>query len=142
MLKTCVQRVDAPGNFKSFSENGAKSAACGGSVANAPSVKRNTTIGLYPSYAPSWIKRKRKPPKVAFFREKKMMEKRPANQWDIVWDICPYLHAMSDVGWDHKNNCYSEPHTNAARCKRIINGQRCLRNGNCLFAKAREGTAL
>lgn len=52
------------------------------------------------------------------------------------FDICPGLHAMSDVGFAHSGKTidgetYSRPRTNNAECY----AKKCSRRGRCLIAK-------
>ena len=54
----------------------------------------------------------------------------------VRWDICPYLHAMSDMGFAHGNEptgpsgLYGRPRTNNAECY----ADKCHRKGLCLKA--------
>jgi len=55
----------------------------------------------------------------------------------MKYDICPYLHAMSDFGYARNgektgpSGIYSRPHTNNAECY----AEKCTRRGRCLIAK-------
>jgi len=51
----------------------------------------------------------------------------------IQWDICPYLHAMSDIGFGNTgvSGKYGKPRTNNAECY----ADKCHRKGICLKAK-------
>ena len=59
------------------------------------------------------------------------------------FDICPHLHAMSDVGFAHygktvNGETYNKPRTNNAECY----AEKCNRYGRCLIAnivKIKEG---
>jgi len=54
----------------------------------------------------------------------------------IGYDICPYLHAMSDFGFAYpdperkREGFYSKPHTHDAECY----ATKCTRRGRCLIA--------
>jgi len=54
------------------------------------------------------------------------------------WDICPFLHAMSDFGFasperQKQGYTYSKPHTHDAECY----AEKCNRRGRCLIAVKR-----
>ncbi|MFA5036715.1 MAG: hypothetical protein WC479_06015 [Candidatus Izemoplasmatales bacterium] len=56
--------------------------------------------------------------------------------YGIKWNICPYLHAMSDFGFAHEgeprsvSGRYGRSHTNDAECY----AECCHRRGVCLRA--------
>lgn len=68
---------------------------------------------------------------MAATKEKKL------KHWEVwSWDICIYLHAMSDFGRDPEGG-FSRPHTNNAECYAAQEGIKCPRRGRCLIAKVR-----
>jgi len=55
--------------------------------------------------------------------------------YHLRFDICPYLHAMSDFGFASperkaKGYTYSRPHTHDAECY----ASKCTSRGRCLIA--------
>jgi hypothetical protein len=54
---------------------------------------------------------------------------------NLKFDICPELHAMSDMGFANsattENRIYSRSHTNNAECY----AKECHRRGRCLSAR-------
>lgn len=66
-------------------------------------------------------------------------------RWDVKrWDICIYLHAMSDMGCDYEATqkagymVYTEPRTYKAECYASRDGIKCDRQGKCIKAYLRD----
>jgi len=64
--------------------------------------------------------------------------KKEIHNFQMQWDICPYLHAMSDMGREAGSDRFNRAYTYTAECYAIRDKGDCARKGRqrgkCLHA--------